>query len=144
MIQGVAIASMLGKTVMTETCSAMLCKLSGICSHPCYQNELLELDLESKLKVIDALMQQLDANNKELSIAVAITTLHEIVNKIHKTLEKVHDELNYHETRWFSGWRTPYIYYEVEELKTDSVILDKRLQTLMLVMRVSQPKIKVQ
>lgn len=71
-------------------------------------------------------------------IEVCLRNLHLILEEITATMKEVTTELDLHETRYFASYRTPNIQQLLQKLKSQSGILEKRLDMLIKCMSVSE------
>ena len=99
------------------------------------KNDLEELDIELKLKLVEHWLKDIDVekiipdSSMELiykGIAESCHNLSDIVNQINKKIE-------YHHTKYFNSWRTLYLDDEIKNLKKQTKILNERLKLVNLV-----------
>lgn len=142
-------------TVTMGTCSVM----GSIYTHknPNVTKILRKLDIERRMKLIQSVLNTIDhqtkikynlskPNNLEKSqifdminkdinletdpIELCLLYVHESINNIHQCLIKINQKVNYHNTKWFSTWRTLNLDSLLENLKIESKLLDSRFNDL--------------
>lgn len=93
---------------------------------------MTKLDITAKVKTVEAVIQAIVQNKSETNkvMDVCLQNLHEILDKITHTMKLLHDEIDYHNSKWFSRWRTLSVDGLVQNLKVEAVVLDKRFDTL--------------
>ena len=113
---------------------------SFISNHHEQINEvLLENDLYSKLEIIQALMIDIEGDQDSLqkqSIQKSLLNLHMIVEDILKLLEIIDQKIKYHNTKYFSKWRSINYEKQIVQLKKSIQILDRRYQMFLEVLKV--------
>ena len=71
-------------------------------------------------------------------IEVCLRNLQSILDEITATMKEVTNELESHELKWFSSYRTPNLQLPLQKLKSQSSILEKRLDMLIKCMSISE------
>lgn len=129
----------LGAKIITKTLDNVL-KLTSVDKnkHPGIHQVLVELDIESKLVIIHSMVKEIKKYKTSEMIDVCLCNLNEIVEKLSETLISIHNELDYHSTKWFSSWRTPNTENYLVVLNLESKILDKRLDLLVKCKSITQ------
>ena len=92
------------------------------------------MDLESKILVVQALVQDLKSEQQRESVEVCLNAVLEIVEKVLHGLSELHTELDYHQTRWFNTWRTPNVEPLLKGLCVLDKIFDKRVDLLIKIL----------
>ena len=120
----VNLALKIGKSILIRTMLEENTKLS-------YHTE--SIDLYAELRVIDAIVQTLPndicCNYKPLQIA--LENLKQSIDRIHCTLEDLNSKIKYHETLYFSSWRTPIFLPLIDNLKNEWKHVLTRKETLL-------------
>jgi hypothetical protein len=125
--------------------------------NPNVNNIIKKMDIERRLHLIQAVLNMIDKesntkmaniklNNLEKTeifemvgskidlmtdpIELCLVYLHEIIQEIHKDLTAINKKVTYHNTKWFSAWRTLNIEPLVDNLKTNSDLLENRFNDL--------------
>lgn len=94
-----------------------------------YHNELVSLDIEFKLKSIQAWIQELDKDNKKLSETynTIINGVKDVCLEMNKEIQSINEKIQYHQTKWFHSYRTLMIDDEINRIKQLNKILNERL-----------------
>jgi hypothetical protein len=132
----------------------------NLVDHPMVKEELETMDIEAKLKTVHALVLTIQkqrgksgsihANGEESAVpeerdesdvvGVCLEQVKEVLDSITITVNALNEELDMHEQRWFSTWRTPDTKHYLIALRAKILILDKRLDMLLKVRSfVSEP-----
>jgi len=129
----------------------------SLAEHPLVREELEAMDIEAKLKTVQALVLTIQ-KQRSRSVSSAIATniptseavkteetdesdvvgvcldqVKEVLDSITTTVNALNTELDEHEQRWFSSWRTPDTKHHLIALKAKILILDKRVDMLLKV-----------
>ena len=94
---------------------------------------IFELDIEIKMKIIKALVDELNNNNiKNLHkyVKISLDSLTEITEKIHFELKKIKEKIDYHNSLYFNNWRTLNCESNLINIKKYNNLLDKRIDLL--------------
>ena len=108
-----SVAVYLGKSIVVETIQITSMAIRKLLEENKKLNHLTgPLDLEAELEVIDQIVLSLGILEKSSSpnfkvLEVALKNLKEGVETTHCLLQTIHSKLQYHESLWFSVWRTP-------------------------------------
>lgn len=144
-------------TVTLGACSIV----TSIYNHknPDVDKIIIDLDIERKLRVIQSVLNakekekikkpdlvKMKLNNLEKSqifeiinekendndpIELCLHYIHETIQKIHENLTAINKKVAYHNTKWFSSWRTLNVKTLLKELETNTKLLDSRFKDLM-------------
>lgn len=94
---------------------------------------LYDLDINSELDLVQALLQDLTNKNTHAS-KVAADQLRQVVNAILKEIKEIQEILDYHATKYFNYWRTPYYGTHFDNLRgLKKRLVEKRI-TLVQIM----------
>jgi len=143
-------------TVTMKTCG--LAKSIYTHKNPDITKILLELDIERRLALIQAVLNKIDhqaAKNETAHIKLndlektqlfeligsevdfrndpielCIIYLHDTIQNIHNDLDTINKKIAYHNTKWFHTWRTLNIKSMTENLKLNSNLLESRFTDL--------------
>jgi hypothetical protein len=135
-VVGMVGTDIIGKTLTTTTKSIM-----NVIYHLTtteYPNSkdirciIFDSDIEIKMKIIKALVDELNNNNKHVYkyVKISLDSLTEITEKIHIELNKIKEKIDYHNSLYFSSWRTLDCNYYLNNLKKYNILLDKRIDLL--------------
>lgn len=155
-IQGIY-AGLIGgiSTLTIGACSA----IKSIYTHknPDINRVLTELDIERRLQLIESVLNIKEKNKKpELAkmklnemektiifeivkgedskfddpIELCLTYLHKTIQNIHNDLLALDKKVVYHNTKWFSSWRTLNIKTQLESLRANTNLLVMRFDDL--------------
>lgn len=96
------------------------------------QQILIKLDLERKLKVIQAVLNKINANEtqKEESIEISIIYIKKTVCDINTALDEINKKITDHNNKWFYSYRKLNLSKQMEQLKIHSNLLDERFRDL--------------
>ena len=136
----------LGKELIVETAKAVVSTLTDVQDHEDpYVNQIIEeLDIDNKIKIISSLIDKQSYIYKDITfhdkhrynaIYLCIKNLSQIIHKIKKELDTIHELLATHKEKWFHTWRAGKYYKNLEYLKAHDKILDKRLQLFLNIMK---------
>jgi hypothetical protein len=138
-IIGSGIATLIGTNVLNNVVSGTIgvlytsatfikngTEISKIIIHIRQQIEVLDIPL--KLELVNSLMNT-DHENK-INIIIE-NGLNELTLKIKTLLGVIDNEIIYHQTKWFSGYRSIYIDEKIYELENLMKVLDGRIKLLM-------------
>lgn len=81
----------------------------------------------------DSQIVRVDLNPSDDVVGICISQVAETLQSITRTLHDVQTELELHEARWFSSWRTPDTERHMGVLRTKIGVLDKRVDMLLKV-----------
>lgn len=103
-------------------------------THPVINSVLSDLDLQSDLNVIEALIRQVDKQIENLSeddaLAISLHQVDNLVHRIKDELAEIKTELKLHEEKWFSSWRSANYQKPLNRLTRHKKLLDKRVNML--------------
>ena len=108
--------------------------------HPQLEKELVKLDLIPCISVFAAIAQE-DDRELDNSLHIALNYVHATIDDINKLLHAIQSEMKIHEERWFSTWRTPNVYSQLEQIKELKVLLDKRIELFIQMVQFQEKKI---
>jgi len=126
------LSSGLLSAAVSDTSSTILSIMKNNVYYPQLNNVLEETDLYAKMNVIQKLLEHFPKElEKNDIIKTTLSNIHDIIISINNELQKIDNEINYHENyRYFSKWRTPHYKYNLKQLKKYKNILDERFNTL--------------
>jgi len=114
----------------------------SVTENPLVREELESMDIEAKIRTVHALVltiQKHRGGNNETAVddsdvvGVCLDQVKEVLESITSTVTTLHEELDAHDQRWFSSWRTPDTKHHVLALRAKILILDKRVDMLLKV-----------
>ena len=129
----VSTLSLAGKKMMIEIIKEIYTKMKET-KHPKVQTLLSHLDLQSDLKVIQALVEEISIKELEEGqydvVDVALEQVKDMMILIKDELEKIQIEINNHESKYFAEYREPNFNINLNHLIENKIILDKRVDLL--------------
>ena len=95
-----------------------------------YKNEIEEMDIAIKLEIIYNKLSSQYGNDKdcEKNKTVQILGLLELIFKIKSIMENINYEIEKHDNKWFSNYRSVNIANKLNDLRHYVKILDNRIQ----------------
>jgi hypothetical protein len=121
----------------------------NLAENPLVKEDLEAMDIEAKLRTVHALVLTIQKQrgrsptqeepalvehepvDESDVIGVSLAQVKEVLESITATVNALNEELDAHEQRWFSSWRTPDTRHHLISLKAKVVILDKRVDMLL-------------
>ena len=99
-------------------------------------NSMTMTDLEKTqiVNMVDSFTAN-DVGPNDDPIALCLEYLKEIIIDIHSNINEINVRVKYHNTKWFSKWRSLDIDSVISDLKTNSLILDSRFKDLTKISR---------
>ena len=98
-----------------------------------YEKELKNLDIELKLKVIlNWLDNMKNTENKSANFILIFDGINNTCIEMSNTLDEIKQEISYHNTKYFSYWRTLNISDKIESIKNNLRTIDNRILLLNL------------
>lgn len=94
---------------------------------------LQDLDINSELDLVQALLQDLTKKNTHAT-EVAANQLRKVVDAILVEIKEIQDILDYHATKYFCYWRTPYYGNHFNNLRELNKRLIQKRTTLVQIM----------
>ena len=129
----VSTLSLAGKKMMLEVIQEIYAKMKET-KNPKVQNLLFHLDLQSDLKVIQALVEEISIKELEEGqydvVDVALEQVKDMMISIKDELGKIQIEINNHESKYFAEYREPNFNINLNQLIENKIILDKRVDLL--------------
>lgn len=132
-------ANIVGKTVIVDTIRESTSSIYSILSsNPIELNTHLEIyDFENRLKIIDALLDELKPNeNKHKALKLSLESIKKTIDRIHKNIDILNKQVVYHNTKWFKNWRKPEYNKTIKDLDILSNKLDKNFDILLKVINI--------
>jgi hypothetical protein len=99
-------------------------------THYNFDNLIEQLDIETKIKIIDAYIKHTDTESSE-PIKISIESIICIITKINKEINDINTEIEAHNNKWFHSFRNPHIKDKIHNLINHSIIFDKRIDLLL-------------
>jgi len=143
MFETLIISSLIKKEVIAQTIGESTKSIFHNLSHIMedefkLKNIIEELDLTSKIDIINDLIKDVDKENINNIIHKAIHYLHDIIETINKEVEDIKKEIKEHSELWFHRYRTPNYISKIEKLIKHNQILDKRLDLFIKVFNIEK------
>ena len=143
MFETLIISSLIKKEVISQTIGESTKSIFHNLSHIMedefkLKNIIEELDLTSKIDIINDLIKDVDKEDINDIIHKAIHYLHDIIETINKEVEDIKKEIKEHSELWFHRFRTPTYINKIERLIKHNQILDKRLDLFIKVFNIEK------
>ena len=143
MFETLIISSIIKKEVIAQTIGESTKSIFHNLSHIMedefkLKNIIEELDLTSKIDIINDLIKDVDKEDINDIIHKAIHYLHDIIETINKEVEDIKKEIKEHSELWFHRFRTPTYISKIERLIKHNQILDKRLDLFIKVFNIEK------
>ena len=132
-------ANIVGKTVIVDTIRESTSSIYSILSsNPIELNTHLEIyDFENRLKIIDALLDELKPNeNKHRALKLSLESIKKTIDRIHENIDILNKQVLHHNTKWFKNWRQPEYNKTIKDLDILSNKLDKNFDILLKVINI--------
>jgi hypothetical protein len=101
-------------------------------NHYNFDNLIEQLDLETKIKIIDAYIKQIDEDSSSSdAIQISIESIIKIIKKMNQEIKDINTEIEDHKHKWFYSFRTPHLKDKINNLINHSIIFDKRIDLLL-------------
>ena len=136
----VSIVGLVGTDVVVKTLTATSSSIINLITHlstteypnsDSIRNVLYETDIELKMKVINSLVNDLKKKkNLAEPINIALGSLAETTEKLHKELDIIKKNVEIHKSKYFKNWRNLNCDENLHNIKKLNNILDKRLDLL--------------
>ena len=131
-----AVITVIGKGLIAGAINDLYSFLKSSAHYEKLEQVLHELDVKAELDVVQALLEDINHHVECNAVRVASEQVKEAVNLIHKELEIIHAELEYHKTRYFANWRSPSYDQNINNLRQFRDQLRKRRELLISVISV--------
>lgn len=107
-------------------------------SHPYVREEIEKLDLEPVMKTVDAFAKEIEPERYNLpqSVALSLSSLEDVVLRVHEALLALRTLEENHKSKWFWGWRRSNFEPLMKHLASLKQILDKRIDLFLKVVNV--------
>jgi hypothetical protein len=143
MLESLIISSLIKKEVIAQTIGESTKSIFHNLSHIMedefkLKNIIEELDLTSKIDIINDLIKDVDKEDINNIIHKAIHYLHDIIETINKEVEDIKKEIKEHTELWFHRYRTPNYINKIGKLIKHNQILDKRLDLFIKVFNIEK------
>tara|TARA_Y100000589_G_C27183481_1_gene641728 strand:+ start:2192 stop:2644 length:453 start_codon:yes stop_codon:yes gene_type:complete len=142
LITGEIVSSLIGRDLISTAIHDVSSKIYNILTLNIYNNypeikSLFEtLDIKAKISILNKLISELDDKKENESVHLCLNYLHQTIDKIHDLIDSINKELEMHSKRYFYYWRYPNCYSDMDKLKLQSNILDKRTEMLSTILSV--------
>lgn len=98
--------------------------------------EIDNYDLEFKMKIINNLVSELTNKNIPKTVLDALEGVEECLEKIKILLEKIKDDIDNHNNKYFNSWRGIIYSVEIKEIKKYNDLLEKRYHMLLELLQI--------
>ncbi len=98
--------------------------------HHSIKESLEDLDIKEKIIIVETLLSELKSKQIKKSVKHSVNSVGHSIEEINHNLKKLKDEIEYHNTKYFSNWRTFNYDDIIENLKKKNNLLNCRLDLL--------------
>ena len=93
------------------------------------------LDISLKLRLLEIWLNHTDMSKIKSNayLEMIYISIAEICHKIADNIKKINNKIEYHNTIWFSTWRSIYLDEEIKQLEKNAKILDERIKLIGLI-----------
>lgn len=101
------------------------------------KKDLDEFDLENKITIINKFIEEIE-NKKNIkeSIKYSIISLHDVLEKINNEINKIKEDIEYHQTKYLNSWRSLDCSNKLEIIEKNNKLLDNRFEMLVKLLSV--------
>jgi hypothetical protein len=92
--------------------------------------ELDELDVDARLRVVFSLIKAADRETAPEAVKIALSEVRDAIDNITSELKLIHEEFRAHQERWFASFRSPRVKGLIANLRIKMSILDRRVELL--------------
>ena len=135
------LSSLIGKEmiaqVIKETANTAYGAMYQFIDHPEINKALKELDTKAVLQKTENIIKNINLHEINETINVILNQLHQIICEIIDDLSKINYSLTKYKKKWFRFARRADYKPYLEKLKVDHQLLDKRLNSLFELLKVS-------
>jgi peptidoglycan hydrolase CwlO-like protein len=103
-----------------------------------FKNTIEELDIKSKIDIVNDLIKDIDEENINDCIHKALHYLHEIIDLINKEIEEINNDITEHKKLWFHRIRSANYPQKVQRLIKHNQLFDKRLDLLIKLLTIEK------
>lgn len=89
-------------------------------------NKITELDLNFTLKIIEKVIKEQNIEEINDSMKIALSGINEMLLTLNKDLTTIKEAVDYHNTKYFSSWRTISCDITIETIKLHGNLLKSR------------------
>ena len=89
-----------------------------------------ELDLDVRLAVINSLIKHIKSEHSNETVNICLQSLYDVITKINKITHAIDTIIEEHKQKYFSGWRQIDVDLQIDEIRKQSDLLDKRFSLL--------------
>ena len=119
-------------TVINDTASKIISvtETAIIHNHTDVHELFTELDLDVRLAVINSLIKNIKKEQSNETVNICLKSLYDVITKINKITHDIDDIIEQHKQKYFSGWRQIDVDSQIDEVRKQSDLLDKRFSLL--------------
>jgi hypothetical protein len=130
-----AMSAILGRQILsqaiTDASTSIYSSVGEVFHHTGSIDKVLcQLDIKNKVRTIELLCNSLPAELKkdddESAINFCLENLHDMVIRIREDLKQIKAKIDYHNSKWFTGWRSLDARAELANLKLHTNLLEER------------------
>jgi len=101
-----------------------------------YVSQIKNIDLEFTITILDQLVKEQEGKILQESVKKALFGVSDILTNIHDELKVFHDSIGYHNTKYFSGWRSFSCMSSIDVIKQYNEILRNRYNMLFELLKI--------
>ena len=89
-----------------------------------------ELDLDVRLEVINSLIKNIKREHSNDTVNICLKSLYDVITKINKITHEIDGVIEQHKEKYFNEWRQIDVDLQINEIRKQSELLDKRFSLL--------------
>lgn len=89
-----------------------------------------ELDLDVRLEVINSLIKNIKREHSNDTVNICLKSLYDVITKINKITHEIDGIIEQHKEKYFNEWRQIDVDLQINEIRKQSELLDKRFSLL--------------
>lgn len=136
------VSTLIGRQIMTQAISDASGSIyTSIGDIFYYSNSidkfLTELDIENRIKNMQLIITKFEDIKEDDSINQCLEGIHDMIIRIREDLKQINLKIEKHKGKYFNKWRSLNIKEQMYNLKTHSLLLDKRYDFLVKTVNLS-------
>jgi len=104
--------------------------------------ELKDLDLECEVAIAESLIKEQEGRLNHNSVQQSLAAVTEVLDNIHRELDTIHSMIDYHQQKWFNGWRTLDCSIKISVIINHKKLFDKRYSNLCSLLMIYRHELK--
>lgn len=103
---------------------------------------LKDLDLECEVAIAESLIKEQEGRLNHNSVQQSLAAVTEVLDNIHRELDTIHSMIDYHQQKWFNGWRTLDCSIKISVIINHKKLFDKRYSNLCSLLMIYRHELK--